>query len=85
MSSGMCRVVSYKPTYVSEVLSASTIRTTMMKMKMAVRTFKMSVNLYKTTRRNTQEDSHLHTCRSENLKSHCVHILFEVTKYNYEL
>jgi hypothetical protein len=30
----------------------------------------MSVNFYQTTRRNNQEDSHLHTRRRENLKSH---------------
>jgi hypothetical protein len=29
-----------------------------------------SVNLYKSTRRNNPEDSHLHTRRRENLKSH---------------
>jgi hypothetical protein len=35
------------------------------------------VNFYQTTRRNNPEDSHLHTRRRENLKSHfiiCVHI-----------
>jgi hypothetical protein len=29
-----------------------------------------SVNFYQTTRRNVPEDSHLHTRRFENLKSH---------------
>jgi hypothetical protein len=28
-----------------------------------------SVNVYQPTRRNVLEDSHLHTCRRENLKS----------------
>jgi hypothetical protein len=27
-------------------------------------------NVYQTTRRNVAEDSHFHTCRRENLKSH---------------
>jgi mannose/fructose-specific phosphotransferase system component IIA len=36
----------------------------------AVSTSKTSVNFYQTTRRNIAEDSHLHTCRRENLKSH---------------
>jgi hypothetical protein len=31
-----------------------------------------SVNFYQTTRRNNSEDSHLHTHRRENLKSHNV-------------
>jgi hypothetical protein len=34
-----------------------------------------SVNFYQTTRRNNPEDSHLHTRRRENLKSH---ILFDI-------
>jgi hypothetical protein len=29
-----------------------------------------AVNVYQTTRRNNPEDSHLRTCRRENLKSH---------------
>jgi hypothetical protein len=36
----------------------------------AVSTFETSVNLYHTTRRNNLEDSHLHTRRREDLKSH---------------
>jgi hypothetical protein len=28
------------------------------------------VNFYQTTRRNNPEDSHIHTCHRENLKSH---------------
>jgi hypothetical protein len=31
-----------------------------------------SANLYQTARRNNQEDSNLHTCRRENLKSHSI-------------
>jgi hypothetical protein len=33
-------------------------------------TSEMSVKFYQTTRRNNPEDSHLHTRRRENLKSH---------------
>jgi hypothetical protein len=36
----------------------------------AANTFETSVNLYQTTWRNNPEDSHLHTRRRENLKSH---------------
>jgi hypothetical protein len=42
-------------------------------------TSETSVNFYQTARRYNPEDSHLHTCRRENLKSH--RILF-VTFYN---
>jgi hypothetical protein len=38
-------------------------------------TSESSVNFYQTTRRNNPEDSHLHTRRRENLKSHLVHFL----------
>jgi hypothetical protein len=37
----------------------------------AVSASETSVNFYQTTRRNNPEDSHLHTRRRENLKSHC--------------
>jgi hypothetical protein len=36
----------------------------------AARTSEMSVNFYQATRRNNPEDSHLHTRRRENIKSH---------------
>jgi hypothetical protein len=36
----------------------------------AVSTSETSVNFYQTARRNIPEDSHLHTRRRENLKSH---------------
>jgi hypothetical protein len=36
----------------------------------AVKTSETSVNFYQPTRRNNPEDSHLHTRRRENLKSH---------------
>jgi hypothetical protein len=36
----------------------------------AENTSKTSVSLYQTTRRNIPDDSHLHTRRRENLKSH---------------
>jgi hypothetical protein len=38
----------------------------------AASTFKTSVNFYETTRRYISEDSHFHTRRRENLKSHKV-------------
>jgi hypothetical protein len=38
----------------------------------AASTSETSVNFYQTTRRNNPEDSHLHTRRRENLKSHPV-------------
>jgi hypothetical protein len=36
----------------------------------AASTSETSVNFYQTTQRNNPEDSHLHTRRRENLKSH---------------
>jgi hypothetical protein len=36
----------------------------------AASTPETSVNFYQTTRRKSPEDSPLHTCRRENLKSH---------------
>jgi hypothetical protein len=48
------------------VLAASII-TLMME---AASTSETSVNFYQTTQRNNPEDSHLHTRRRENLKSH---------------
>jgi hypothetical protein len=38
----------------------------------ATSTSETSVNFYQTTRRNNPEDSHLHTRRLENMKSHSV-------------
>jgi hypothetical protein len=38
----------------------------------AARIFETSVNFYETTRRSIPQDSHLHTRRRENLKSHQV-------------
>jgi hypothetical protein len=43
----------------------------------AASTSETSVNSYQTTR-NNPEDSHLHTCRRENLKSHSVDGTFEM-------
>jgi hypothetical protein len=40
----------------------------------AASTSEMSVNFYQTTRRNNPEDSHLHTRRRENLKSHITYL-----------
>jgi hypothetical protein len=42
----------------------------------ATRTSETSGNVYQTTRRNIPEDSHLHTSRRENLKSHTVNIIW---------
>jgi hypothetical protein len=36
----------------------------------AAKTSETLVNFYQTTRRNNPEDSHLHTRRGDNLKSH---------------
>jgi hypothetical protein len=52
-------------TDVSEMVTASIIEELE-----AVSTSETSVNIYQTTRRNIPEDSHLHTSRRENLKSH---------------
>jgi hypothetical protein len=52
------------------VLAASIIRA------MTHRISDTSVNFYQTARRNNPEDSHLHTHRRENLKSHMETILF---------
>jgi hypothetical protein len=72
LSSGMLRrVVWQKFSEVSDVLPASTIRVIALMME-AVSTSITSVNFYETVRRNIPEDSHLHTRRRENLKSHLV-------------
>jgi hypothetical protein len=55
-------------TDVSEVLIVSIIAF----MVAAVSTSEMSVNIYQTTRPNIPEDSHLHSRRRENLKSHSI-------------
>jgi hypothetical protein len=44
----------------------------------AASTSQTSVNSYQTTRRNIQEDSHLHIRRRENLKSHRIFSLFVI-------
>jgi hypothetical protein len=36
----------------------------------AVSTYETSVNFYHTTQCNISEDSHLHSCRHENMKFH---------------
>jgi hypothetical protein len=58
-----------KLTDVSEVRTAFIIRA-MIALMEAVRTAETSVNFNVTTRRYIPEDSKLHTCRRENLKSH---------------
>jgi hypothetical protein len=40
-----------------------------------------SVNVYQTTRRNNPEDSKLHTCRRENLKSHKLEDVFKCMSF----
>jgi hypothetical protein len=46
------------------------MRTIIALMMEAVSTSETTVNFYQTTRCNIPEDSHLHTRRRENLKSH---------------
>jgi hypothetical protein len=60
------RVVSWKKADVSDMRTASIIAL----MMEAVRTFETSVHFNVTTRRYMPEDSKLHTCRCDNLKSH---------------
>jgi hypothetical protein len=63
----LSRVVWYKFTDVSELSAA------MVSIALTVEAASISetsANLYQTTRRNNPEDSHLHTCRRENLRSH---------------
>jgi hypothetical protein len=48
-------------------------------MKEAVSTSEKSVNFYQTTWRNIPEESHLHTHRRENLKSHTTYLLVDYT------
>jgi hypothetical protein len=55
-------------TDISELLTDS-IMALMME---AVSTSETSVNFYQTTRSNITEDTHLHTRRQENLKSHLI-------------
>jgi hypothetical protein len=58
------------------------MRTTQLLME-AVSTSETSVNLYETTRRDIPEDSHLHTRRRENLKSHKEHVWKTYTAPEY--
>jgi hypothetical protein len=50
-----------------------------MLMMEAASTSETSVNVYQTTRPNNPEDSHLHTRRRENLKSHLLNLYEEAT------
>jgi hypothetical protein len=60
MSSGMLRhIIWYKFTYVSEVLACCLHRQGVLMME-AESISEMSVNFYKTTRRNIPEDSYHH-------------------------
>jgi hypothetical protein len=48
----------------------------------AASTSEISVNFYQITQPNNSEDSHLHTCRRQNLKAHnliCKHTFFPVS------
>jgi hypothetical protein len=64
------RVFLLKFTGILEMLAASIIRA-----MEAASTSETSISFYQTTRRNIPEDSHLHTCRRENLKSHGYELL----------
>jgi hypothetical protein len=66
---GCCAVSSCRglPTFRRCLLPPSSGIVLMME---AASTSETSVNLYRTTQRNNPEDSHLHTCRRENMKSH---------------
>jgi hypothetical protein len=48
----------------------------------AASTCKTSVNLYQTTRCTNPEDSHLHTRRLENLKSHAFTLAYRLAARN---
>jgi hypothetical protein len=69
-------VVWEKFTDISEVLAAFVIIALIME---AANTSETSVVFYRTTRRDNPEDSHLHTRRCENLKSHSKLVLFSST------
>jgi hypothetical protein len=72
----LLRHVWYKFTDFSDVLAASIIRASIiiaLMMMEAARTSEASVNFYQNARRNNLEDSHLHTRRRENLKSHYIY------------
>jgi hypothetical protein len=51
----------------------------------AASTSETSVNFYQTTRRNNPEDSHLHTRRRENIKSHLTTWLYRGIGYNADM
>jgi hypothetical protein len=63
------RVVWWKLTYVSDVLTASIIRAIIVMLMEAVSTSETSTNFYQTTWYNVPEDSDLHNRRCEKLKS----------------
>jgi hypothetical protein len=63
-------VVWWKFTDVSEELAATIIAL----MMVAASASETSLNFYQITRRKNPEDSHLHTRRRENLKSHKAYI-----------
>jgi hypothetical protein len=48
----------------------------------AANTSETLVNFYQTTQRNNPEDSHLHTCRRENLKSRNNNVSYAHAKSN---
>jgi hypothetical protein len=81
------RAVWHELTDVSEVLTASIMRAMIIMMitalmMEAVSTSETSTSFYQTARRNSAEDSHLYTCRRENLKSHDFTELVCVDNYN---
>jgi hypothetical protein len=66
-----CSLLELYKFYVSEVLFVSIIRASIIALMMeAERTSETLVSFYRTIWRNTPENSHLHTRRRENLKSH---------------
>jgi hypothetical protein len=78
------RVVWYKLTDVSEVLTASIIRATVLMME-AVSSSETSVNFYQTALCNIPKNSHIHTRRRENLKCFefiCMHKIILIIYLN---
>jgi hypothetical protein len=74
---GYCAVLSGRslPTFQRCLLPPSSGPTSIIALMMeAVSTSETSVNFYQATRRNIEEDIHLHTRRRENLKSHLKYV-----------
>jgi hypothetical protein len=65
-------VVWYILTIISEELTVSIIRVFITLTKEAVSSSEISVNIYQITHSNIPEESHIHTCHHENLKSNLI-------------